>query len=162
MEARLAIANHRRPGDITCFLANGQCVYCDVAVTNPVSPTNYRRTRSHAAPALTAASLTVEYKINKYRADFDYQRRIGRDVRFLPMVCETYGGWDEAARRYLRTLAGRSARNSGALSRSQRESLDLLHTELDVVLQRFNAMMITDSHLDLFSLGRNGAVQAAR
>jgi hypothetical protein len=136
-----------RLGDVFIPYWNGFATAFDVAVTSLLSQTAVRQAASSTGAALC---LMESKKQGKY-VDLCHQR----GIKFIPLVVETLGGWDDDAVSHLREIAKRSASRSDS---SSSNVVRHLFQRLAILLQRANAGLIdcrghrlADAHL----LGKN-------
>ena len=81
-------------------------------------------------------------KSAKNRAHFDNCRTQG--IAFLPLVVETFGGWDSEAVKYLKDMARLCARRWGKINADE---IKHFFQRLSVALQRGNAALLIERDL---------------
>ena len=128
-----------RPADV--FIenwTNGRKVAFDVSVTSPTQEAVVFQAAQHAAAAINAR------KSSKIRAHFENCRAQG--ISFVPLVVETFGGWDADAIKHLKEMAHQAARRWG-----QDPALEIKYffQRLSVSLQRGNAALLVDRDVPL-------------
>ena len=94
-----------------------------------------------------AAAAIEMRKTAKCRTHFDNCRAQG--IAFLPLVVETFGGWDSDAIKCLKNLARQSARRWG---KNNSEEIKFFFQRLSVSLQRGNAALLIERDVDSASV----------
>ena len=81
-----------------------------------------------------SANLRYQQKLRKYA-----EKCISEGIKFIPIICETTGGWHEEAVAVLKGLAVALARATGG---DEREVVQHMFGRLSVLLQRDNATLL--------------------
>ena len=123
-----------RPADVYVpTWINGKKVAFDVSV---VSPT--QEAVVHRAADFPAAAIEMR-KNAKNRAHYENCRVQG--IAFVPLIVETFGGWDRDAVKHLKDMARQSARRWG---KNDADEIKHFFQRLSVALQRGNAALLVE------------------
>ena len=134
----LVPGSQSRPADV--FIpswTDGKKTAFDVSVVSPTQDAIVDRAADYAAAAIEMR------KSAKCRAHFDNCRAQG--IAFLPLVVETFGGWDLEAVRALKDMARQSARRWG---KNNSEEIKYFFQRLSISLQRGNAALLIERDSD--------------
>ena len=127
-----------RPADI--FIPSwidGRKVAFDVSVVSPTQDAVVLR-----AAEFSGAAIEMR-KAAKNRAHFDNCRSQG--IVFIPLVVETFGGWDTDAVKCLKDMAKQCSRRWG---KSYADETKHFFQRLSVALQRGNASLIVERDIE--------------
>ena len=131
-----------RPADIYIpSWIDGKKLAFDVSVVSPTQDAIV-----HRAAEFPAAAIEMR-KTAKNRAHFDHCRAQG--IAFIPLVVETFGGWDGDAVKYLKDMAKQCARRWG---KNYAEEVKQFFQRLSVTLQRGNASLIVERDIEPLSV----------
>ena len=135
---RLIPGSLSRPADI--FIPSwidGRKVAFDVSVVSPTQDAVL-----HRAAEFPAAAIEMR-KATKNRAHFEHCRAEG--IVFVPLVVETFGGWDGDAVKHLKDIARQCARRWG---KDGAEEIKQFFQRLSISLQRGNASLILERDVE--------------
>ena len=135
LECRDGFQGKERPGDIGMkwFGSTRDMTLFDVGVTHSWQPSRGSYVR------LKMADSFFNQKQHKYLT-----KCIEKDMDYIPLIVETFGGWHKTAKDFFRTVAKIIADKE---SKTFVESLGAVHQVISVALQRGNALAIC-SHCD--------------
>ena len=127
-----------RPADV--FIENwvdGRKIAFDVSVVSPVQDAILHRAADSAAAAIEMR------KASKNSQHFDHCRSQG--IAFMPLVVETFGGWDGEAVKLLKDMARQCARRWG---RNGADEIKHFFQRMSVALQRGNASLLVERDVE--------------
>ena len=127
-----------RPADV--FIptwTNGKKLAFDISVVSPTQDAIL-----HRAAQFPAAAIEMR-KASKNHQHFDHCRAQG--IAFMPLVVETFGGWDDDAVKYLKDMARQCARRWG---RNNTDEIKHFFQRMSIALQRGNASLLIERDIE--------------
>ena len=127
-----------RPADVYIpSWIDGRKVAFDISVVSPTQDAIL-----HRAAETPAAAIEMR-KADKNRRHFDNCSAQG--IVFVPLVVETFGGWDSEAVKYLKIMAKQNARRWG---KNISDEINHFFQRMSIALQRGNASLIVERDIE--------------
>ena len=127
-----------RPADVFVpTWVDGKKMAFDISVVSPTQDAILLR-----AAEIPAAAIEMR-KASKNRQHFDHCRSQG--IVFMPLVVETFGGWDSDAVKCLKDMARQCARRWG---KNSADEIKHFFQRMSVALQRGNASLLVERDVE--------------